>query len=147
MSEWEDNRRAAFTPDGVKVIGGGGGGGTAMDANISEVGGQSVDPSAGIPVHDVGTPVAPTDLSGTIITASTAQQLSAANPSRKSLMVQNVHDTDDLWISKTGTASAGPGSIRLKPNTVYEAQPQAVPNTAISIYSDTAAHPFTAEES
>lgn len=32
MAEWEDNYRAAMTPDGVKVVGGGAGGGTEISS-------------------------------------------------------------------------------------------------------------------
>lgn len=50
---------------------------------------------------------APKDCSGTIATGGTAQNAFAANPYINGFQILNLDSTEPLWISFTGTASAG----------------------------------------
>lgn len=80
---------------------------------IVDVNGNPVGSSAG---GSGSTPVAQsalTDRSGTITTGGTAQQLAAANASRRYLLIQNL-STGVLWVNTTGTAAVGQPSIALK---------------------------------
>lgn len=82
--------------------------------------------------------------SGTITTGGVAQVLMAANPARRGINIQNISN-QDLWISQVGTASAGPGSIKLKPDGYYEPY-TGVAVGAISIFGATTGQQFTAYE-
>ena len=87
-----------------------------------------------------------TNRSGTIATGGTAQQLAAANASRKYLLIENPSQTEDLWFNFTTTAIVGQPSILLRPNGSYVAESSYVSTEAISIIAATTAHPFVAKE-
>lgn len=85
-----------------------------------------------------------TDRSGTVTTGATAQQLMAANSSRRGFFVQN-NSTGILTISSVGTASTTAGLV-LQPGQLYEAPSTGVPLTAISILGATTGQRFDARE-
>lgn len=93
----------------------------------------------------VGTGVAYTSRSGTITTGGQAQPLAATNAARTGFWIQNL-GTGDLWLSFTGTASAGQPSLKLPAGALYESPAHGVPRGAISVYGATTGHAFTAME-
>jgi|GEM_PF-1991001 len=86
-----------------------------------------------------------TDRSGTITAGGTAQQMAAANASRKGYFIQN-NSTSDLWINSVTTAVLSQPSIKLPAGALYEAPANGVPVTAISIIGATTAQAFSARE-
>lgn len=84
-----------------------------------------------------------TDRSGTITLGGTAQVLSAADPSRRELTVQNI-SSGDLWINEVGgtAAAEGTGSYKL----VSGATAKITSDLAISIIGATTGQKFTATE-
>ncbi|MDR6389255.1 hypothetical protein [Paraburkholderia phenoliruptrix] len=99
------------------------------------------------PVQTTPSPATLTDRSGTIATGGTAQQLAAANASRKGWRLQNTSN-GDLWFNDTGgTASAaGAGSFKLASGGYYETPVGGSSQTAISIFGATTAQTFSASE-
>jgi hypothetical protein len=96
--------------------------------------------SSGNPTSALGTG---TDKSGSITTGGTAQQLAAANTSRRALPIQNI-STGDLWVNETGgTAAANTaGSYKIAPDqTAY-----VDTNQAVSIIGATTGQKFSATE-
>lgn len=94
-----------------------------------------------------GTPVTPTNRSGSVTTGNSAQVLMAANANRSGFCVQNLDPTEDLYISVTGTASAAPGSKLIPADGgYYETPATGAPTTAVSVFSTKTGHQFTAEE-
>jgi len=91
-----------------------------------------------------GNQVTLTDRSGTVTAGGTAQQLMAANSSRRGFSVQN-NSNGALTISSVGTASTTAGMI-LQPGQLYEAPITGVPTTAISILGATTGQRFDARE-
>jgi hypothetical protein len=86
-----------------------------------------------------------TDRSGTVTTGGTAQQLMAANASRKGFSVQNV-SAGDLWIRETGTAAAAQPSLKLTSGTYFETPAGYGSTGAVSIFGATTGQAFTARE-
>lgn len=84
-----------------------------------------------------------TDRSGSITDGGTAQQLAAANVSRKSLTVQNISDAD-MWINEIGGTAAvdTAGSWKVPAGSVFSVST----NRAISIVGATTGKKFTATE-
>ncbi len=84
-----------------------------------------------------------TDRSATITTGGTAQQLAAANASRKSLTVQNISDAD-MWINEIGGAAAvdTAGSWKVPAGSVFSVST----NRAVSIVAAATGKKFTATE-
>ena len=84
-----------------------------------------------------------TSRSGSITLGGTAQDLAAANTSRKSLTIQNI-SSGDLWINENGgTASVeGTDAYRLTPG----AWASASTNEKVSIIGATTGQKFTAME-
>jgi len=88
-----------------------------------------------------------TSRSGTITTGGAAQQLMAANSSRKGWFLQNNNTTGNIWFDETGsTAVATQPSIKLYPGDYYESPPGGSTPTAISIIGDTTGMTFSARE-
>ena len=86
-----------------------------------------------------------TDRSGTITTGGTAQQLMAANASRKGFSVQNL-STGDLWVRELGTAAATQPSMKLVSGAYFETPAGYGATGAISIFGATTGQAFTARE-
>ena len=84
-----------------------------------------------------------TDISGTIATGGTAQQIAPYDSSRKYIRIQNPWSaTESLFVNDAGAnASATDGkSLELQPGQVYA--PYPVPCTPISVVAATTAHGF-----
>ena len=90
-------------------------------------------------------PSALTDRSGSITTGGTAQQLMAANATRRGWYIQNNSDTV-MWVSDVGTAAATQPSLKLLPDAYYEPPQSGVDNGAISLFCATTGKTFTARE-
>lgn len=86
-----------------------------------------------------------TDGSGTITTASTSQQVFAANASRAYLFIQN-NSSDDLWINFTTAAVVGEPSINIAPQGAFAFEGQFIGTEAVNIIGATAGQAFTAKE-
>lgn len=90
-------------------------------------------------------PSAVTDRSGTITTGGTAQQLMAANATRRGWYIQNNSDTV-MWVSDVGTAAATQPSLKLLPDAYYEPPQSGVDSGAISLFCATTGKTFTSRE-
>lgn len=86
-----------------------------------------------------------TDGSGSIATASTSQQVFAANVSRKYLLVQNT-SAGALGINFTSAATLGVGSIQLAAGASFVMESAFVSTEAVTIIGATAGQTFTAKE-
>ncbi len=87
------------------------------------------------------------DLSGTITTGDTAQDLIAEGASPCSWYIQNLDASVDLYVRDDGTdASAGAGSIKVPPGALYETPDgYRVPGMPrVSVFSTKTGHAFTA---
>ena len=76
--------------------------------------------------------VTPTNISGTLASASAAQQIAAADANRRGGWIQN-NSTGDLWLNDLGTATVGGSSLRLVPGALYEFPATGVPTGALSM--------------
>lgn len=89
---------------------------------------------------------APTDRSGTLAAAATAQQLMPAKANRRGWIVQNL-SAGDLYVRDDGVAaSASAGSIKVPQGGSYESPSGFVTSTSISIFGATLGQAFTARE-
>jgi hypothetical protein len=89
--------------------------------------------------------ITPTDKSGTITTGNTAQQLAAANASRKGYWIQN-NSTGDLWLSDLTTAVMSQPSLKLVAGAYYESPLHGCSGSALSIIGATTGQSFSARE-
>lgn len=126
--------------DGIVVVGG-------VDSVDGVTPRRAVVDSAGkflvAPTPAVG---AFTDRSGTIATGGAAQQIAAANTSRKYLLIQNVDTTEDLWVNFGVAAVANQPSIRLSPYGSLVLEGAFVTTQYVSVIAATTSHPYTAKE-
>lgn len=76
--------------------------------------------------------VGPSNMSGTITTGGTAQQIAAANADRRGGWIQN-NSTSDLWLNDLGTATIGGSSLKIPAGGYYEFPATGVPTGALSI--------------
>lgn len=83
-----------------------------------------------------------TDKSGSITTGGTAQQLAAANSSRRALLIQNI-SSGDIWVNEMGTAVVGSAGFKLVSGDSYYAQT----NRAVSVIATVTGQAWTAIES
>ncbi len=86
------------------------------------------------------------DVSGTITTGGTAQQLVGRDSNRRALFIQNV-SANDLWISEVGTAAASQPSIRIDAGATFRADSEDYEfglTNAISIFGGTTGQQFSA---
>ena len=86
-----------------------------------------------------------TDRSGTITTGGTAQQLAAANPSRRYIIIQNV-STAALWIDFGVNAVQDQPSLKLVADGSFVMEGDFVDTQSISIIGGTTAQAFSAKE-
>jgi len=101
---------------------------------------------AAFPVFDAEG-VAYTDRSLAVTEGGTAQQLMAANPTRRAVFVANtLHNTETIWINFLGGSAAvqGQGSIPIFPGGSWE--PFKPPLGAISVLAPTTGTKVTAGE-
>lgn len=88
----------------------------------------------------------PTNRSGTITTGGTAQQLMAANATRRGWSIKN-QSAGSLWFNELGvTAIAGQPSFELKPGESYTSEAGVSSVAAISIIGATTSQAFAARE-
>lgn len=87
-----------------------------------------------------------TDRSGTIAVNATAQQLMAANASRRYLLIHNPDATNNIWINFTTTAVQAQPSIKIVPGGSFVMEGSFVSTELISIIGALATQPFTAKE-
>jgi hypothetical protein len=87
-----------------------------------------------------------TDRSGSITTGGTAQQLAAANATRKYLLIQNI-SAGDLWLNFTTTAVSDQPSIKLTPGSSFSMEGSYVSTEAVSVIGATTGQKFTSKES
>jgi hypothetical protein len=119
--------------------------GTAGTASSDVITVQGIASAVAIPVTYAT--ATRTSRSGTITAGGTAQQLMAANTSRKGWCLQNNNTTGKIWFDETGaTAVASQPSIVLYPGDFYESPPGGATPTAISIIGDTTGMIFSARE-
>lgn len=87
-----------------------------------------------------------TDASGTITTGGTSQQVLAANPSRRYLLVQNL-STTDLWLRFAVAAVTDQPSIRLVAGATFEWNaPGFVPEDSFNVIGGTTGQKFVVKE-
>lgn len=111
------------------------------NASVTEPNGIGV-----VPGFISGTQGTLTDRSGTITLGGTAQTLAAANATRKYLIVENVSQTEDLWINFTTTAVVGQPSLLIKPNGVFVMESSFVSTELVSVIAATTSHAWAAKE-
>lgn len=88
-----------------------------------------------------------TDRSGTIAAGATAQQLAAANSSRRYLIIANpITATEALWFNFTTTAVVGSPSIGLNAGDSFVMEAGPISTEAISVIAATIGHAYTAKE-
>lgn len=88
----------------------------------------------------------PTNRSGTITTGGTAQQLMAANATRRGWSIKN-QSAGSLWFNELGvTAVADQPSFELRPNESYTSEAGVSSVAAISIIGATTSQAFAARE-
>lgn len=68
------------------------------------------------------------------------------NAIRKFFAVENLDDTEDMWINFGAAASAAPGSFRIVAKGSQTFDGNFVMTDAIHLFAVTAGHPFTAKE-
>lgn len=107
--------------------------GTAGAPSADVITVQGITNGTPLPITAQGTP---TDRSSTLTTGGTAQQLAAANTSRKYLLVQN-QSSGYLYIRFTGTATQDQTSLRIESGGSYENPPHYCPTSAVSIIGAT----------
>jgi len=107
------------------------------------IGGAPVSPANAVPV--TGATGTLTDGSGTIATASTNQQIFAANAARKYLFIQNV-SASDLWINFTTSAVIAQPSILIAPQGAFALEDNFISTEAVNIIGATAGQAFTAKQ-
>jgi len=116
---------------------------SALSDKIPALGGAAA--SASLPVVATVAGVTYTDRSGTITAGGTAQQLAAANASRKGYFIQN-NSSGDIWINSVTTAVLSQPSLKIVTGAIYECPANGAPVTAISIIGATTGQAFSARE-
>lgn len=86
-----------------------------------------------------------TDRSGSITLGGTAQQLAAANATRRYFFVHNI-STGDLWINFGVTAVQDQPSIKLAAGASFVMEGSFVSNQTVSVISNTTGAKFTSKE-
>lgn len=83
-----------------------------------------------------------TDRSSSIATGGTAQPAMAANVNREDYLFQNISDTD-MYISFTGTASTGAGSVLVPSKGTASPENGFVSTQALSVYCASSGKVYT----
>lgn len=87
-----------------------------------------------------------TDRSGTLTTGGTAEQVAAANTTRRYFMIQNLDASEDMWIDFGSTAVADQPSIKLVAGEKFIMDGNFVSTQAVSIIAATTGHKWAAKE-
>ena len=103
-------------------------------------------PKAPIAGQIIGTSISITDRSATITSGGTAQQIAAANPTRRGFYLQNLSDTQTLWLSFGSAATAGRPSFKIPPNSLYVTPAHGCPTGLVSVIGSTTGMEFSAGE-
>lgn len=142
MGQWFTPGEAYNVPATVAFVGGSDYGGTPKGYL------PKIDSSGNLYVVAASTPAsgALTNRSGVIASGATAQSLMAANASRKYLFIENLDQSEDLWINFTTTAVASQPSILIKPNGSFVMESSFVSTEAISVIAATTNHAYAAKE-
>ncbi|MCC6315347.1 MAG: hypothetical protein IT337_15190 [Thermomicrobiales bacterium] len=139
IDDWDESDRAKVNLiAGQAGVAGGAG---AVGASVIRVTFAS-DAAA---VTLAGNRVTLTSRSGTITSGGTAQDLAAANASRRGFAIQNL-STGDLYFNTEATAVAGQPSFKIAAGQLYETPIHAVPTGAVSIIGATTGQAFAARE-
>lgn len=85
------------------------------------------------------------DRSGAIASAAAAQDVAAANPNRRYLLVQNA-SSGDLWVDLGADAVLDSPSIVLGPRDALVFESGLIPTDRVSVRGATAGQKFTAKE-
>lgn len=85
------------------------------------------------------------DRSGTITTGGTSQQVMAANPSRRYLLIQNVSDTT-MWCNFSIAAVQTQPSFILITNASFLMENETIATSSINCIGPTTGKAFTAKE-
>lgn len=131
----------AFDPtDGLVVLGG-----------VDAVDGETIRPVLVDPYGRVLSVTVPssgvvTDRSGTITAGGTAQTLAAVNLSRRYLLVQNLHASEDLWVNFTTAAVVDQPSVRVAAGAAFLMDGAFVSTELVSVIAATTGHKFAAKE-
>lgn len=104
------------------------------------------DSSGRLIVVTVPTPGALTDRSGAITVGGASQVLAAALATRKYLLIQNLHASEDLWINFTTAAVADKPSVRIVAGSAFLMDGAFVTNEAVNVIAATTGHKFAAKE-
>jgi len=118
---------------------------TITPMSVPQVNGDEVSGSNPLPIATFAASY--TNRSGSIATGGVAQQLMAANASRRGWMVQNTSG-QNLYVNETGVAAVqGTPSWTILPNSWFPATYyNAAPSGAISIIGPTTGQTFIARE-
>jgi hypothetical protein len=87
-----------------------------------------------------------TDASSTLTAGGTAEDALASNLTRRWLFIQNVDDTEDLWVDIGTDAVTSQPSIRLVAKAMLVFDGNFVPTARISVVADTTDHPYVAKD-
>ena len=126
--------------------------GAIKTAQVDADGNWYVTPTSGTAPVEQGTP---TDLSGSVTTGGTSQQLAAAKTDRRWLLVQNPSDAtaqgistaESLWVDwVNGEATDGTPSVELTPGATVTLDAGFVATGAVYIIAATTGHKFSAQE-
>jgi len=116
--------------------------------DIGSVGGNNVPTVSGTPAVPVqSSPVQGTltDGSGTITTANTSQQVFAANPNRRYLLLQNISSAT-LWFNFTTAATTAQPSLQLTSGASFVMESSFVSTEVVNIIGGTAGQAFVAKQ-
>jgi hypothetical protein len=90
-------------------------------------------------------PVSPVNISGTITSGGTAQQLAAANTNRRGWYIRN-NSAGSLWVSDMTTAVQSQPSLEIKAGELYESVNGGTSLNALSIIGATTGQAWTGRE-
>jgi len=107
------------------------------------IAGAPISPANAVPV--TGGTGTLTDGSGAITTASTNQQIFAANSARKYLLIQN-SSLYDMWINFTSAATLSQPSLLVTPGSAFTMENNFISIEAINIICATPTAAYTAKE-
>lgn len=87
-----------------------------------------------------------TNRSGSVATGATAQQLMAANTTRRYMFIQNLDSAEVMWINFTTDAVADQPSIRLGPLDAFVMEGSFVSTEKVTVLAATTGHKYAAKE-
>jgi hypothetical protein len=148
-----DGTPITVTNGALSTSGGAGGGGNSVitdpvtatnQAKVTNTAAQDTDYGLVVRLPRRGTL---TDRSTTITAGGTAQQLVAANTSRRYLLIINpLTATENLWVNFTTTAVTDSPSIGLAPGDSLVMEGMFVTTEVVSVIAATTGHKVTAKE-